>query len=60
MDHVHLFIEGPPKYSVSFVAKKIKGRSSNIMGQNFPHLEEWRKDHIQAPGCYRDSVGHGG
>ncbi|MCD4843791.1 MAG: transposase [Methanosarcinales archaeon] len=23
-DHVHLFIQYPPKYSVSFIAKRIK------------------------------------
>ena len=28
------------KYSVSFIAKKIKGRSSRILRQNFPHLKE--------------------
>ena len=59
VDHVHLFIEYPLKYSVSFIAKKIKGRSSRILRQNFPHLKEWCKDHLWAPGCYHGSVGHG-
>jgi len=59
VDHVHLFIEYPPKYSVSFIAKKIQGRSSRILRQNFPHLKEWCKDHLWAPGCYHGSVGHG-
>jgi len=27
VDHVHLFIRYPPKYSVSWIAKRIKGRS---------------------------------
>jgi putative transposase len=27
-DHVHLFIQYPPKYSVSFIAKRLKGRST--------------------------------
>jgi putative transposase len=59
VDHVHLFIEYPPKYSVSFIAKKIKGRSSRMLRQNFPHLKEWCKDHLWASGCYHGSVGHG-
>ena len=59
VDHVHLFIEYPPMYSVSFIAKKIKGRSSGIMRQNFPHLKDWCKDHLWAPGWYHGSVGHG-
>ena len=58
VDHVHLFIEYPPKYSVSFIAKKIKGRSSRILRQNFPHLKEWCKDHLWAPGCYHGLVWH--
>ena len=31
VDHVHLFIKYPPKYSVSFIAKKINGRTSRIL-----------------------------
>lgn len=27
-DHVHLFIKYPPKYSVSWIAKRLNGRSS--------------------------------
>ena len=44
VDHVHLFIKYPPKYSVSFVAfvaKRIKGRSSRELRKAFPHLKEW-------------------
>ncbi len=52
VDHVHLFIEYPPTYSVSFIAKKIKGRSSRILRQNFPYLKEWCNDHLWSPGCY--------
>ncbi len=42
-----------------FRAKKIKGRSSRILRQNFPYLKEWCNDHLRAPGCYHGSVGHG-
>ena len=59
IDHVHLFIQYPPKYSVSFIAKKIKGRSSRILRQHFPHLKECCKYHLWAPGCYHGSVGQG-
>ena len=27
VDHVHLFVKYPPKYSVSYISKRIKGRS---------------------------------
>ena len=39
-DHIHLFIKYPPKYSVSYIAKIIKGSTSRVLGQNFPHLRE--------------------
>jgi len=39
-DHIHIFIQYPPKYSISFIAKRIKGRSSKVFGKDFPHLNE--------------------
>jgi putative transposase len=35
-DHVHLFIQFPSKYSVSFIAKMLKGRTSRILRKEFP------------------------
>jgi putative transposase len=40
-DHVHLFIKYSPKYSVSYISKMIKGRSSRVLRKEFPHLKEW-------------------
>ena len=72
VDHVHLFIKNPfrkslygkmlrspPKYSVSWIAKRIKGRSSKLLMDRFQHLREWCPDHLWAPSCYHGSVGHG-
>ena len=39
-DHVHLFIRCPPKYSVSYISKMIKGRSSRVLRKEFPNLKE--------------------
>jgi putative transposase len=47
------------RYSIGFFAKKIKGRSSRILGQESPHLKEWCREHLRAPGCYHGSVGQG-
>ena len=68
-----LFIKYPPKYSVSWIAKRIKGRSSKqtllekaftekrfAVRDKFPHLKEWCPGHLWAPSCYHGSVGHGG
>ena len=43
-DHIRLFIQYPHKYSVSFIAKRLKDRSSRILRQDFPELKEWCKD----------------
>jgi len=60
VDHVHLFIKYPPKYSVSWIAKRIKGGgSSKLLRDRFPHLREWCPGHLWAPSCYHGSVGHG-
>nr|QNO49479.1 hypothetical protein OCBBGKCP_00036 [Methanosarcinales archaeon ANME-2c ERB4] len=59
VDHVHLFIKYPPKYSVSYIAKRIKGRSSRELRKAFPHLKEWCSKSLWAPSCFHGSVGHG-
>ena len=59
VDHVHLFIKYAPKYSVSWIAKRIKGRSSKLLRDQFPQLKELCPDHLWAPSCYHGSVGHG-
>jgi len=58
-EHVHLFIQYPPKYSVSYIAKMIKGRTSRILRKEFPELKEWCQKSLWAPSCYHGSVGHG-
>ena len=52
VDHIHRFIKYPPKYSVSWIAKRIKGRSSKLLRDQFPQLKEWCPDHLWAPSCY--------
>lgn len=37
-DHVHLFISVPPTLAPNDVANKVKGRSSHILREEFPHL----------------------
>jgi len=40
-DHIHLFIQYLPKYYVSFIAKRVKDRTSRILRQEFPELKKW-------------------
>ncbi|NOR49160.1 MAG: hypothetical protein GQ533_14155 [Methanosarcinaceae archaeon] len=41
-DHMHLFIKYLPKYSVSYISKMIKGRSSRVLRKECPHLKDNR------------------
>ena len=36
VDQVHLFVEYPPKYSVSYIAKRMKGRGVDNCAGHFP------------------------
>ena len=58
-DHVHIFFKYPPKYSLSFIAKRLKGRTRRILRKEFPHLKEFCDEHLWAPSCYHGSVGNG-
>ena len=56
---------------ISWIAKRLKGRSSKLLRNQFPQLKEWCPDHLWAPSCYQktfqksfiknasQSVGHG-
>jgi putative transposase len=39
-DHVHMLIEYPPRVSLSDLVKRLKGRSSRILQQEFPQLRK--------------------
>ena len=44
-NHVHLYISYPPKLSISEIMRRIKGRSSKKIQEEFPHLQKryWGK-----------------
>ena len=37
-DHVHVFVDAPPKMSISFIVKHLKGTSAIRLFKRFPHL----------------------
>lgn len=39
-DHVHMHIEYAPKRALSDLVKRLKGRSSRMLQQEFPHLKK--------------------
>jgi putative transposase len=58
-DHVNMFLRYPPKCSMSFITKRIKGVSSKYLRDKFPELKAWCPKHQWAPGAFHGSVGHG-
>ena len=44
-DHVHMHIEYPPSKSISELLKRLKGRTSRMLQQEYPHLRKryWGK-----------------
>ena len=57
-DHIHLHVSCPPELSPSKIAQYVKGRSSRMLQQEFPHLHKryWGK-HLWARGYFCASVG---
>ena len=59
IDHVHLFISYPTKWSMSEIAQKIKGKSSYKALNYYPHLKKgfWGR-HFWSRGYYVVSSGN--
>ena len=54
-DHVHLFIEIPPKYSVSKIVGDIKANSARMMRKKFEYLA--RSNEMWSVGYFVSTVG---
>lgn len=40
IDHVHVFVSAPPRFSPSQIANLLKGYSSRYLRERFPHLKK--------------------
>jgi putative transposase len=38
-DHIHLLCEVDPQFGIHRLVKRLKGRSSRLLRQEFPHLK---------------------
>jgi putative transposase len=57
-DHIHLFVELPPRVSVSAAFHRIKGRTSRILRSKFGWLRKmYPRGHMWSPGKFYRSVG---
>ncbi|MFC2123062.1 IS200/IS605 family transposase [Bacteroidota bacterium] len=58
-DHVHTLVSIPPKYAVSKVVGRIKGRTSSKLRERFSSLKKlyWKENLLWSPGYYVSTVG---
>ena len=57
-DHIHLFVEIPPKIAISKFMGYLKGKSSTMMYEQFGELKyEYRNREFWCRGYYVDTVG---
>ncbi|MBQ4371627.1 MAG: IS200/IS605 family transposase [Firmicutes bacterium] len=58
IDHVHMLLEIPPKYSVSTVMGYLKGKSSTMIYEQFGELKyKYKNREFWCKGYYVDTVG---
>ena len=59
IDHVHMVMIIPPKYSVSSVIGRIKGRTASNLRKKFKWLEKvyWKENIVWSPGFFVSTVG---
>ena len=58
-DHIHMVIIIPPKYSVSEVVGRLKGRTSSRLRKRFARLQNiyWKTNTIWSPGYFVSTIG---
>ena len=58
-DHIHGVVIIPPKYAVSAVMGRIKGRSASMLRKKFAWLAKvyWKENVVWSPGYFVSTVG---
>lgn len=56
-DHIHLFVKADPTMSPHWVVQQLKGYTSRILRQEFPHLRS-RLPTLWTRSYYVETVGH--
>jgi len=58
LDHVHIFVSAPPRYSPAEIANLLKGYSSRYLRTRFPYLKKvCGKDHLWTQAYYVGTAG---
>jgi len=58
IDHIHVFVSAPPRFSPAMIANLLKGHSSRYLREKFPRLKKiCRKDHLWTQSYYVGTAG---
>ena len=59
VDHIHMIMVIPPKYAVSDVIGRIKGKTAKRLREKFGWLKKvyWRENIVWSPGYFVATVG---
>jgi putative transposase len=58
LDHVHVFVSAPPRFSPALIANLLKGYSSRYVREKFPRLNKvCGKDHLWTSSYYVGTAG---
>ena len=59
LDHLHMVLVIPPKYSIAEVIGKMKSQSASYLRTKFPWLKKvyWKEEIVWSPGYFVSSVG---
>ncbi len=58
LDHVHVFVSAPPRFSPAMIANLLKGYSSRYLREKFPHLKKLcGKEHLWSSSYYVGTAG---
>ena len=58
LDHVHVFVSAPPRFSPALIANLLKGYSSRYLREKFPRLKKvCGKDHLWTSSYYVGTAG---
>jgi putative transposase len=58
IDHIHVCVSAPPRFSPALIANLLKGYSSRFLRERFPHLKKvCGKDHLWTSSYYVGTAG---
>ena len=59
MDHLHMIMVIPPKYSIANVMRTLKSKSSSLLRKKYSWLSKvyWKENILWSPGYFVSSVG---